>query len=147
MLLAEAVESPTVVAGCKLSGGKWLSYYDGQEVTDPGKLDLDHMVALAEAWDSGASAWTPARREAYANDQDAATSLVAVTARTNRSKADQDPAQWMPPLPDAHCRYVSEWVATKLRWGLAADQAEVDALTVSAECPCEATVVLYAPAP
>ncbi len=147
VLLAEAVESPTVAADCKLSGGKWLSYYDGQEVNDPGKLDLDHMVALAEAWDSGASAWTPAQREAYANDQDAATSLVAVTARTNRSKADQDPAQWMPLLPDAHCRYVSEWVATKLRWSLAAHQAEVDALTVYAEGPCEATVVHYAAAP
>ncbi|MEU3480877.1 HNH endonuclease family protein [Streptomyces sp. NPDC033753] len=146
VLLAEATEAPTIAAGCKLSGGEWLSYYDGQEVNDPAKLDIDHMVPLAEAWDSGASAWTAARREAYANDQDAAASLVAVTARTNRSKADQDPAQWMPPLPDAHCRYVGEWTATKLRWGLAADQAEADALTVYAET-CETTVVHYTPAP
>ncbi|MFK4196462.1 HNH endonuclease family protein [Streptomyces sp. NPDC033754] len=146
VLLAEATEAPTIAAGCKLSGGEWLSYYDGLEVNDPAKLDIDHMVPLAEAWDSGASAWTAARREAYANDQDAAASLVAVTARTNRSKADQDPAQWMPPLPDAHCRYVGEWTATKLRWGLAADQAEADALTVYAET-CETTVVHYTPAP
>ncbi|RSS57480.1 HNH endonuclease family protein [Streptomyces sp. WAC01280] len=146
VLLAEAIEAPAVAAGCKLSGGLWSSYYDGQEVNDPAKLDIDHMVPLAEAWDSGASAWTAARREAYANDQDAATSLVAVTARTNRSKADQDPAQWMPPLPDGHCRYVSEWVATKLRWGLAVDQGEADALKVYAEA-CETTVVHYTPAP
>ncbi|MET9725429.1 HNH endonuclease family protein [Streptomyces zaomyceticus] len=146
VLLAEAVEVPTVAASCKLSGGLWKSYYDGQEVNDPAKLDIDHMVPLAEAWDSGASAWTAGRREAYANDQDAATSLVAVTARSNRSKSDQDPAEWMPPLPDAHCRYVSEWVATKLRWGLAADQGEVDALKVYAEA-CETTVVHYTPAP
>ncbi|MFF8840483.1 HNH endonuclease family protein [Streptomyces sp. NPDC015130] len=146
VLLAEAAESPTVSAGCKLSGGEWLSYYDGQEVNDPAKLDIDHMVPLAEAWDSGASNWDAKRREAYANDQDAAASLVAVTARTNRSKADQDPAQWMPPLPDANCRYISEWTATKLRWGLSADQAEADALTVYAES-CETTVVHYTPAP
>ncbi|MFB6525621.1 HNH endonuclease family protein [Streptomyces sp. NPDC056399] len=146
VLQAEATELPTVAAGCKLSGGEWLSYYDGQEVNDPAKLDIDHMVPLAEAWDSGASTWTAARREAYANDQDAAASLVAVTARTNRSKADQDPAQWMPPLPDAHCRYIGEWVATKLRWGLTADQAEADALEVYAEA-CETTVVHYTPAP
>ncbi|MER5967505.1 HNH endonuclease family protein [Streptomyces sp. NPDC002057] len=146
VLLAEATQAPTVAAGCKLSGGAWLSFYDGQEVNDPGKLDIDHMVPLAEAWDSGASAWTAARREAYANDQDAPASLVAVTARTNRSKADQDPREWMPPLPDSHCRYVSEWVATKLRWGLSADQAETDALTVYAEA-CETTVVHYTPAP
>lgn len=41
-----------MAAGCKLSGGRWLSYYDGQAVTDPAKLDIDHMVPLAEAWDS-----------------------------------------------------------------------------------------------
>ncbi|MFF9915588.1 HNH endonuclease family protein [Streptomyces sp. NPDC013457] len=146
VLLDEATEAPTVAAGCKLSGGEWVSYYDGQEVADPAKLDIDHMVPLAEAWDSGASAWTPARREAYANDQHAATSLVAVTARSNRAKADRDPAEWMPPLPDAHCRYVGEWTATKLRWGLAADQAEADALKVYAEA-CETTVVHYTPAP
>ncbi|MFD5748909.1 HNH endonuclease family protein [Streptomyces sp. NPDC127033] len=147
VLLAEAVTAPAVASGCKLSGGSWLSYYDGQEVTDPGALDIDHMVPLAEAWDSGASAWTAARREAYANDQGSATSLVAVTARTNRSKADQDPAQWLPPAPDAHCRYVGEWVATKLRWQLAADTTELDALKVLAEGPCEDSIVSYTPAP
>ncbi|WP_406054322.1 hypothetical protein [Streptomyces sp. NBC_01077] len=52
----------------------------------------------------------------------------------------------MPPLPDAHCRYIGEWTTTKLRWGLAADQAEADALTVNAEA-CETTVVHYTPAP
>ncbi|MEU6622009.1 HNH endonuclease family protein [Streptomyces litmocidini] len=146
VLLAEAVESPAVAAGCKLTGGRWISYYDGQEVTDPGKLDIDHMVPLAEAWDSGASAWDAKRREAYANDQDAATSLVAVTARSNRQKADQDPREWMPPAPEATCRYISEWVATKLRWGLTADRGEADALALYADGPCEDAIVHYTPA-
>ncbi|MFJ3787024.1 HNH endonuclease family protein [Streptomyces sp. NPDC090093] len=146
VLLAEAVQEPAVAAGCKLTGGKWISYYDGVEVVEAGKLDIDHMVPLAEAWDSGASTWTSVRREAYANDQGAAASLVAVTARTNRSKADQDPATWMPPLPDAHCRYIGEWTATKLRWGLAVDPAESEALKVYAEA-CETTVVHYNTAP
>ncbi|MGW9453991.1 HNH endonuclease family protein [Streptomyces sp. NPDC055632] len=146
VLLAEAVQEPAVAAGCKLTGGKWLSYYDNVEAGEAGKLDIDHMVPLAEAWDSGASAWDAKRREAYANDQGAAASLVAVTARTNRSKADQDPATWMPPLPDAHCRYIGEWTATKLRWDLAVDQTEVEALKVYAEA-CETTVVHYNPAP
>ncbi|MFF6903976.1 HNH endonuclease family protein [Streptomyces hydrogenans] len=146
VLLDEATAAPEVAASCKLSGGAWLSYYDGQEVTDPGKLDIDHMVPLAESWDSGASNWDAKRREAYANDQDAAVSLVAVTARSNRAKADRDPAEWMPPLPEAHCRYVGEWTATKLRWGLSADRAEIDALSVYAEA-CETTVVHYTPAP
>ncbi|MEU8351791.1 HNH endonuclease family protein [Streptomyces sp. NPDC048845] len=147
VLLAEATLAPAVGAGCKLTGGTWLSYYDTQEVARPGALDIDHMVPLAEAWDSGASAWTAARREAYANDQGAAASLVAVTARTNRQKADQDPAQWLPPTPEAHCRYTGEWVATKLRWQLTADTTEMDALKVFAEGPCKGTIVQYTPAP
>ncbi|GAB3949512.1 hypothetical protein GCM10028832_01700 [Streptomyces sparsus] len=69
VLLAEATTAPAVGAGCKLTGGTWLSYYDNHEVTDPGALDIDHMIPLAEAWDSGASTWTAARRKAYANDQ------------------------------------------------------------------------------
>ncbi|MFE5899857.1 HNH endonuclease family protein [Streptomyces sp. NPDC056488] len=146
VLLAEAVQESAVAAGCKLSGGKWVSYYDNVEVVEAGKLDIDHMVPLAEAWDSGASAWDAKRREAYANDQGAAASLVAVTARTNRSKADQDPATWMPPLPEAHCRYIGEWTATKLRWSLAVDATESEALKVYAEA-CETTVVHYNPAP
>jgi hypothetical protein len=146
VLLAEAIVAPTVEAGCKFSGGAWLSYYDGQEVTSAGSLDIDHMVPLAEAWDSGAFAWTPARREAYANDQGSTVSLIAVTARTNRSKADQDPADWMPPSPDAQCRYVGEWVTTKLRWQLTADDRELAALKVYTEGPCEDTIVHYTPA-
>ncbi|MET7869434.1 HNH endonuclease family protein [Streptomyces cyaneofuscatus] len=146
VLLAEAVVAPTVGAGCKLTGGTWTSYYDGQEVTNAGALDIDHMVPLAEAWDSGASAWTAARREAYANDQGAHVSLVAVTARSNRQKSDKDPADWMPPSPEAQCRYVGEWVSTKLRWQLTVDDRELEALKVYAEGPCEETIVRYTPA-
>ncbi|MFF0484872.1 HNH endonuclease family protein [Streptomyces sp. NPDC004435] len=146
VLLSEAIEAPLVGERCKLTGGRWFSYYDGRTLTDATDVDIDHVVPLAESWDSGASAWTATRREAYANDQDATTSLIAVTDRVNQAKADRDPAEWMPPLPDVHCRYVGEWTATKLRWGLAADQAEVDALKVYAEA-CESTVVHYTAAP
>ncbi|MEU1084338.1 HNH endonuclease family protein [Streptomyces sp. NPDC005908] len=145
VLLAEAVEPPTVEPRCRLSGGRWWSYYDQMWVTSPSGLDIDHMVPLAESWDSGASAWTAQRREAYANDQGADASLVAVTAGSNRSKADQDPAEWLPPAAEVHCRYVAEWVATKLRWSLAADETEVVALReVAASCPVQ--TVTYEPA-
>ncbi|ANB03994.1 hypothetical protein SAM40697_6894 [Streptomyces ambofaciens] len=136
VLIDEAVEPPAVGPRCRLSGGTWWSYYDQVWVTSASGLDIDHMVPLAESWDSGASGWTAQRREAYANDQGAAASLVAVTARSNRSKADQDPAQWMPPAPEVHCRYVAEWVGTKLRWNLNADETEVAALREAAGgCP------------
>ncbi|MEU9233480.1 HNH endonuclease family protein [Streptomyces subrutilus] len=146
VLLAEAVVYPEIGPGCTLTGGTWWSYYDDREVTPAGALDIDHMVPLAEAWDSGAAEWTPARREAYANDQGQPASLVAVTARSNRQKADQDPAEWLPPAPDALCRYGAEWTATKLRWGLAVDEAERERLWDIA-AGCGGTDVEFNPAP
>lgn len=146
VLLAEAVVYPEIGPGCTLTGGVWWSYYDEREVNPAGALDIDHMVPLAEAWDSGASAWSAARREAYANDQGQAASLVAVTARSNRSKADQDPAEWLPPSADALCRYGAEWTATKLRWGLAVDELERDRL-LDIAAGCGGTEVEFTPAP
>lgn len=146
VLLAEAIIRPVVLAGCKLEGGQWHSYYDNRDITSASDLDIDHMVPLAEAWDSGASQWTAKRREAYANDLGADASLVAVSAASNRSKADQDPARWLPPHTAAICRYITEWTATKKRWGLTVDTTEQKFLTQFATgCP-DATVT-YQPAP
>ncbi|WP_327170126.1 HNH endonuclease family protein [Streptomyces sp. NBC_01336] len=145
VLEAESLVPVTVEAECKVVAGEWSSYYDGVTLTAPGGLDIDHMVPLAEAWDSGASQWTPARREAYANDLGAERSLVAVTAKTNRSKADQDPSTWLPPLADARCTYAADWVSTKLRWGLTVDTPEADALTELAS-DCGQQPVEYEPA-
>lgn len=144
VLISESRVPATVEAGCKVTAGEWYSYYDGVTVAAPGGLDIDHMVPLAEAWDSGASRWTAARREAYANDLDAERSLVAVTAKTNRSKADQDPSTWLPPLVDARCTYAADWVTTKLRWGLTVDAPEVDALVELAD-GCGQQPVVYEP--
>ncbi|MGW0399298.1 HNH endonuclease family protein [Streptomyces sp. NPDC003002] len=146
VLIAEAVQAPEVGPGCTLTGGVWWSYYDERPVKLARALDIDYMVPLAEAWDSGASAWTAARREAYANDLGQATSLVAVTARSNRQKADQDPAQWLPSSAEALCRYGAEWTATKLRWGLAVDELERDRLWDIA-AGCGGTEVEFTPAP
>lgn len=111
--------------GCTVVAGDWVSLYDGYSTTDPTELEIDHVVALAEAWDSGASMWDDARREAFANDPD---ELRAVTAATNRSKSDRDPAEWQPPNRSAWCTYADQWIAVKLKWNLTADPAEVSAL-------------------
>jgi hypothetical protein len=126
VLIAEAEDAPTVGSGCSLSGGRWYSYYDGVSQTSASSLDIDHLVALAEAWDSGASSWTASRREAYANDLGDSHTLVGVTAALNRSKGDQDIAEWLPPIN--HCRYVKDWLTAKIRWGLSQDSAERAAL-------------------
>ncbi|MFF1715943.1 HNH endonuclease family protein [Streptomyces sp. NPDC058268] len=136
VLIAESRTAPTIEGTCTVTAGEWFSYYDGKTLTDPKGLDIDHMVPLAEAWDSGASQWSAKHREAYANDLYADRSLIAVTAKTNRSKADQDPAQWLPPAANAHCTYAADWVSTKLRWKLTADKAETETLNeIAANCP------------
>ena len=80
VLISEATVKPKVGTGCYLSGGKWRSPYDAKVFTNSTGLDIDHMVPLAEAWRSGAWAWTPAQRMAYANDLDDPRPLLAVTA-------------------------------------------------------------------
>ncbi|CAM5495257.1 hypothetical protein GCM10010345_90130 [Streptomyces canarius] len=64
----EAVVAPEQGASCRLSGGAWFSPYDDRFIQEPSGLDIDHLVPLAEAWDSGASDWSAKEREAYAND-------------------------------------------------------------------------------
>ncbi|MFD9078181.1 HNH endonuclease family protein [Streptomyces erythrochromogenes] len=135
VLIAEAIEAPTVGAGCSLTGGVWHSYYDDVLVQGPSGIDIDHLIPLAEVHDSGGYGWTTERRRRYANDLGSDVTLVGVTARSNRQKSDQDPATWMP-MPAVHCRYLGEWVATKHRWGLAVDPAEREALLrYAADCP------------
>ncbi|MFC8230645.1 HNH endonuclease family protein [Streptomyces sp. NPDC057287] len=136
VLMDEATTKPEQGERCALTGGAWTSYYDEAEVTDPRKLDIDHMVPLAEAWDSGAWDWAAERRQAYANDLGSDRSLVAVTAKTNRSKADKDPSQWLPPAAASHCTYGADWTATKLRWKLQADKKEkIALLELAKDCP------------
>jgi hypothetical protein len=124
VLIDEAISPPQIGPGCRLTGGTWLSPYDGVTVTDSSRLDIDHLVPLAEAWDSGAYAWTAGQREAYANDLSVPWALFAVTASSNRSKGDRDPAEWMPPLVSDRCTYTVDWVAVKVRWHLTVDPAE-----------------------
>ena len=135
VLITEAVIAPVVGSGCSLTGGEWYSVYDGQVTDDPSKFDVDHMVPLKEAWDSGANAWSSETRRAYANDLDLAPALIAVSASSNRSKSDKDPADWLPPLASYHCQYVEDWVQVKIKWQLSVDQREFAAIrSVLAGC-------------
>lgn len=111
-----------------LPGGGWLSIYDGYSTDDSSELDVDHVVALGEAWRSGADTWDASRRRDFANDLDEPDALIAVTASTNRSKSDLDPANWQPPNRAAWCQFGLGWVRVKIKWALTADEAEVQAL-------------------
>jgi hypothetical protein len=120
------VESENSVTCDNLTGGRWFSYYDRVSWTDPGRIDIDHMVPLAEAWDSGARSWTAGQREAYANDLGDYRTLVGVTDSVNTSKGDKDIAEWLPTYD--RCRYLREFVAVKIRWRLTVNSAEKTAM-------------------
>lgn len=125
VLIAESSSTAQVgYPGCKVIEGDWVSAYDGVAVTDPAGLDIDHFVPLKEAWDSGAAVWSPARRQAYANDLSDARALIAVTSGSNRSKGEKDPPQWMPKNASYACTYLSNWVVVKAHWSLAMDESE-----------------------
>jgi hypothetical protein len=123
-----------VAADCDVARGLWRSYYDGALWRDSADVDIDHVVALAEAWDSGARRWSGRTRLRYANDLGDGRTLVAVTDNVNQSKGDQDPAEWLP--EQRVCRYVAHHVAVKLRWSLRVDRSERRTLrNLSADCP------------
>ncbi len=84
-------------------------------------------MPLAEAWDSGAGAWSTARRQSFANDL-TRPQLLAVTDNVNQSKGDQDPATWMPSRSAYRCTYVRAWVQVKYYYDLSVDAAEKSAL-------------------
>lgn len=112
--------------------GTWVDPYDGTEVTldelkHPAQaraIQIDHVVPLAEAWRSGASAWDEARRRHFANDLSV---LVAATGRTNASKSDHDPAAWRP-RAEFQCTYALRWITVKAAYDLAVDDSERRAL-------------------
>lgn len=146
VLIAESRTTPRIGPGCSVAGS-WRSVYDGVTTTSASSFDIDHVVALKEAWDSGAWAWTSARRQAYANDLGDARSLRAVSAASNRAKSDRDPAQWLPPLTSFRCTYATEWVVVKVRWRLSVDTLERAALKrILTACPARTVSVAILPA-
>ncbi len=129
VLAQESLVPPTLSAnGCKVIAGLWFDPYTALTFTNPKRLDIDHLVPLSEAHQSGAWAWTDERRRAYANDLDNPGHLIAVQARANRRKGARDPAEWLPPNEAFRCPYVLAWVAVKRAWGLSMDRAEAAAI-------------------
>lgn len=109
-------------------GHPWW-YYTPADTTTASQFDIDHLVPLAEAWNSGASTWAQSTRVDFANGIGDIEELVPVKAGTNRSKGDRDPAEWLPPNAAFRCTYAVRWVSIKVRWGLSADPAEYNTLS------------------
>ncbi len=128
LVLERQGQNVSATSTCKITSGSWLSPYDGVTYTDPQKLDIDHLVPLADAWRSGAKNWTDSQRQDFANDL-TRPQLLAVSLTQNRAKGDQDPSQWKPPNHGFWCQYAEDWVTVKYFWKLTVTAAEKAALT------------------
>ncbi|MYT70898.1 HNH endonuclease family protein [Streptomyces sp. cg28] len=117
----------TTSSSCAATAGSWYSEYDGATWTASSDVDIDHVVPLSEAWKSGASGWTTAQRQSFANDL-TRPQLIAVTDNVNQSKGDKDPAKWMPPRAAYACTYLRMYVQVKHYYSLAVDSAEKSAI-------------------
>jgi hypothetical protein len=114
-------------SSCAATSGSWFSPYDGATWTAGSDVDIDHMVPLAEAWQSGAWAWTTPQRQTYANDL-GGPELWAVTDNVNQSKSDQDPTTWQPSVASFRCTYARAWIQVKWFYDLTVDSSEKSAL-------------------
>lgn len=135
-----AAESEIPVTGrCTITAGRWYSAYDDTELDDPQQVDVDHLVPLGNAWDSGAWRWSADRLVAYGNDVEHVEHLVAVSSRSNRSKGDRSPDRWMIPSRDqpTRCAYLTNWTVVKARWELTVTPGEMDTLRrgITSQCP------------
>ena len=130
VLIAESLSGVAYEAGdtCRVESGDWFGVYTGESFTDPGDLDVDHMVPLANAHRSGGWAWAKERKADYANDLSYTNHLIAVQASANRQKGSKGPEEWRPSHREYWCQYATNWATIKQNWGLTATQSEADAL-------------------
>ncbi|GAB3702635.1 HNH endonuclease family protein [Amycolatopsis oliviviridis] len=115
-------------SSCAAVSGKWFSPYDDATWTAASDVDIDHVVPLAAAWRTGASSWTTAQRQAFANDL-SAPQLIAVTDNVNQEKGDKSPDAWKPPSTGYWCTYAKMWTTVKYKYKLTIKSAEKTALT------------------
>ena len=128
LILESLVETDMDPSGCKVLGGQWFAAFTGSYAKDPGSLDIDHFVPLANAHESGGGAWTSANKRDYYNDLSDPQHLIAVTASANRSKGSRGPDEWKPPDENYWCQYAHSWAEIKARWSLTVTGNEFAAL-------------------
>jgi hypothetical protein len=107
---------------CRVVEGEWeLLFNGGRHIGSASEIDVDHVVALAEAWDSGAAEWDATQRRTFANDP---LNLIVASRLVNQEKADLDAGEWTPPDARARCLTATKIALTKWRYRLSIDEAE-----------------------
>lgn len=133
-ILARDLARPTFKPGtrdCVVLTGTLAEPYTGTTIQfqrgdkSSALVQIDHVVALADAWRSGAWQWDAQRRQEFANDPE---NLLAVDGAANEDKSASSADQWLPPNAAFRCDYVKRQIAVKYAYGLSVTQAEQDAM-------------------
>ena len=140
----ELGESAVILDGCNVVAGEYDEPYTGEhlvfnersEISD--RIQIDHVVALSDAWQKGAQGLTAEKRYEFATD---ALNLLAVDGEANKKKSDGDAATWLPANKKFRCQYVARQVSVKYKYSLRVTAAEKEAIArVLANCPNEMTI-------
>jgi len=136
-ILARDLQERQMGGSCRvLAGILFPDPYTGENirfVRGKSLVDIDHVVALAQAWESGAWQWRFPQRVRFANDP---LNLLAVSARANRQKGDREAAAWLPSNRSFRCDYIARQIAVKVKYRLSVTSAEKAAMArVLRTCP------------
>lgn len=142
-ILKRELGNTAVLDGCTVVAGEFDEPYTGQHVvlkdkTEVAKIQIDHVVALSDAWQKGAQYQDYETRNKLATDP---LNLLAVDGKANQGKSDGDAATWLPPNKKFRCQYVARQVSVKYKYGLWVTEAEKEAISrVLQNCPNEPAV-------
>lgn len=136
-ILRRDLRGRTMQGACMVLSGRLQDPYSARPVFfvrgGASEVDIDHVVALSDAWQKGAQQWSSAKRVAFANDP---LNLLATDASLNRAKGDSDAASWLPPRRASWCGYVARQIAVKRKYELWVTSAEKSAMRrVLNACP------------
>jgi hypothetical protein len=127
---------------CKVIGGTWTDPYSNESYTfleQPSGAQIDHVVALKNAWEMGADLWSADQRVQYANDP---LNLVVTIASLNQQKSDSNAASWLPPYKPGRCNFIARQVAVKIKYQLYVTASEkVAMLKVLSTSECQDTIL------
>ena len=120
VLIRDSQEDVTFSAGnpCKVNTGRWVDPYSGRELKLAREIEIDHVVALKNAYESGAWGWDYRHRCLYANFMGFESHLLAASSLENNRKSDKGPEGWMPLDSSFACQHLQNWLVLKLIWNL-----------------------------
>lgn len=139
IILYRDLTDVVLVDECRVASGVLHDSYTGETIyfsrEDASKVQIDHIVALSDAWQKGAQQLTSTQRETLANDP---LELIAVSGKANQQKSDGDAATWLPSNKEFRCEYIARQVAVKKKYRLWVANAEKEAMVrILSACPNE----------